>query len=114
MMVLIVDDCEKMRTVIRTYISDISTDIVECCDGSEALEAYRLHRPDIVLMDIKMTRMDGLAATSQIMQNFPESRVIIVSQWDDAPIREAARLVGAETIVNKADLLPLRSLLAAV
>ena len=84
MKVLIVDDCEKMRTVIRTYISDISTDIVECCDGSEALEAYR------------------------------ESRVIIVSQWDDVPIREAARLVGAETIVNKADLLPLRSLLATV
>ena len=114
MKILIVDDSEPMRTMIRTYISDLSTEVVECCDGSEALEAYREHRPDIVLMDIKMTRMDGLAATSQIIQYFPETRVVIVSQWDDAPIREAARLAGAETIVSKADLFPLRSILATV
>jgi len=114
MKILIVDDSEPMRTMIRTYISDLSTEVVECCDGSEALEAYREHRPDIVLMDIKMTRMDGLAATSQIIQYFPETRVVIVSQWDDAPIREAARLAGAETIVSKADLFPLRGILATV
>jgi len=114
MKVLIVDDSQPMRAMIRTFIEDFSTDIVECCDGSDALEAYREHRPDIVLMDIKMSRMDGLEATSQIIQSFPETRVVIVSQWDDAPIREAARIAGAETIVSKADLFPLRSILAAV
>jgi len=117
MKILIVDDSAPMRTLIRTYISDFSTEVtevIERCDGSEALEAYRVHRPDIVLMDIKMTRMDGLTATSQIIQYFPETRVVIVSQWDDAPIREAARLAGAETIVSKSDLFPLRSILATV
>jgi len=114
MNVLIVDDSGPMRAMIRTYISDFSTEVVECRDGSEALDAYRAHQPDIVLMDIKMTRMDGLEATSQIIQHFPEARIVIVSQWDDAPIREAARLAGAETIVSKADLFPLRGILAAV
>jgi DNA-binding NarL/FixJ family response regulator len=114
MKVLIVDDSQSMRAMIRTFIAGFSTDVVECCDGSEALDAYREHRPDIVLMDIKMKRMDGLAATSQIIQSFPETRVVIVSQWDDAPIREASRIAGAETIVSKSDLFPLLSILATV
>lgn len=114
MKILIVDDNERMRQMIRTFIADLTSDIVECSDGSEALDAYRKHRPDIVLMDLKMARMDGLAATSQILQSFPETRIVIVSQWDDAPFREAARLAGAETIVSKADLLPLRGILATV
>ena len=114
MKIMIVDDSERMRQMIRTFIADISSDIVECEDGSEALEAYRMHRPDVVLMDLKMARMDGLAATSQILESFPHTRIVIVSQWDDAPFREAARRAGAETIVSKSDLLPLRSILATV
>ena len=112
MKIMIVDDNERMRHMIRTFISDLSSDIVECEDGSEALDAYRTHRPDVVLMDLKMARMDGLAATSQILESFPRTRIVIVSQWDDAPLREAARRAGAETIVSKSDLLPLRGILA--
>ncbi len=114
MKILIVDDSERMRQMIRTFIADLSSDIVECSDGSEALEAYRAHRPDFVLMDLKMSGMDGLSATSQIIHSFPETRIVIVSQWDDGPFREAARQAGAETIVSKADLLPLRNILATV
>jgi CheY-like chemotaxis protein len=114
MKIMIVDDSERMRQMIRTFISDFSSDIVECEDGSEALEAYRAHRPDLVLMDLKMARMDGLTATSQIRESFPKCRIVIVSQWDDTAFREAARRAGAETIVSKADLLPLRSILATV
>lgn len=114
MKILIVDDSERMREMIRTFIGDLTSDIVECEDGSEALEAYRTHRPDLVLMDLKMARMDGLTATSQILESFPHTRIIIVSQWDDALFREAARLAGAETVVSKSDLLPLRDILATV
>jgi len=114
MKILIVDDSERMRQMIRTFIADISTEIVECDDGSEALAAYREHRPDIVLMDLKMARMDGFAATSQIIRYFPETRIVIVSQWDGAQFREAARLAGAEAMVSKSDLLPLRGILATV
>ena len=114
MKIMIVDDCERMRKMIRTFVADLTSDIVECSDGSEALEAYRTHRPDLVLMDVKMTRMNGLAATSQILESFPHTRIVIVSQWDDAPFRAAARRAGAEAIVSKSDLLPLRSILATL
>ena len=114
MKIMIVDDSERMRQMIRTFIADLSPDIVECEDGAEALETYRTHRPDLVLMDVKMTRMDGLAATSQILESFPNTRIVIVSQWDDVPFRAAARRAGAEAIVSKSDLLPLRSILATI
>jgi CheY-like chemotaxis protein len=111
MKVLIVEDSEPMRRMIKTFIGDLVEDTVECSDGSEALAAYREHQPDLVLMDLKMAGMDGLAATKQIMECFPEARIVIVSQWEDKALREAARSAGAEAYVGKTDLLPLRGIL---
>lgn len=112
MRVLIVDDSEPMRRMIKTYLADLIGEAFECDDGSEALTAYRRHLPDLVLMDLKMTKTDGLEATRQIMEFFPQARIVIVSQWDEAPMREAARSAGAEAYVGKSDLLPLRRILA--
>ena len=113
MKLLIVDDSEPMRRMIKAIIADQVHEIFECDGGSGALAAYREHQPDFVLMDLKMARMDGLAATRQIRQFFPAARIVIVSQWDDAALREEARRAGAENYVSKSDLLPLRPILTA-
>ena len=113
MKVLIVDDNEPMRRTIKSFVSDLVQEIIECSDGSEALAAYRENQPHIVLMDIKMAKLDGLAATRQIKQVYPQARIVIVSQWDNPAMREAARLAGAEDYVAKSDLSPLRRILAA-
>jgi two-component system, chemotaxis family, chemotaxis protein CheY len=112
MNVLIVDDSEPMRRMIKNYIDGLTDDVFECSDGSEALDAFREHRPDVVLMDLMMSRLDGLAATRQIRQFCPEARIVIVTQWADAAVCEAARSAGAEASVSKADLLPLRRILS--
>ena len=111
MKVLIVDDSEPMRRMIKTFIDDLVEDIIECSDGSEALAAYREHQPDLVLMDLKMDGMDGLAAISQIREFFPEAKIVMVSQWEDKALRDAARTAGAEAYVGKSDLQPLRRIL---
>ena len=112
MRVLIVDDSEPMREMIKIYLDDLIEQSFECDDGSEALAAYRKHQPDVVLMDLKMARMDGLDATRQIRELFPHARIVIVSQWNDAAMRQAALSAGAEAYVGKSDLLPLRQILA--
>ena len=111
MRVLIVDDSEPMRRMINTFIADLTSEIFECTDGSEALEAYSQHQPDLILMDVKMNTMDGLEATKQIKQIYPLARIVIVSQWEDAGLLAAAQRVGAEAYVGKSNLAPLRRIL---
>jgi two-component system chemotaxis response regulator CheY len=72
MTILIVEDSEPMRQMIKQLVGDLTEAFTECCDGAQALEAYRQHRPDWVLMDIKMKEMDGLMATRQIKGAFPQ------------------------------------------
>jgi two-component system, chemotaxis family, chemotaxis protein CheY len=109
---LIVDDNAEMRNLIRTLVSDLFVCIHECTDGAEALTAYAEHRPDWVLMDIKMAAVDGFVATRQIKAVFPGANILIVTDYDDLRLRESARLVGARHYVTKENLLEVRRILS--
>ena len=111
MKILLVENSEPMRRMIKTFVADLVQEVIERSDGSEALAAYREHQPDLVVMDLKMTTMDGFAATRQIRECYPDARIVIVSQWDDAALRAQARSAGAEDYVGKSDLQPLRRIL---
>lgn len=112
MPILIVEDNVPMRQMIKELLGDLTEAFTECGDGAQALEAYRQYRPDWVLMDIKMKEMDGLLATRQIKAAFPEARVVIVTGFDDAKLREAALSAGACAYVSKGNLLELRQILS--
>ena len=111
MKLLIVEDNEQMRCLIKCLVSNVAETVCECTDGSQALAAYRLHRPDWVLMDIKMAQTDGITATHEITTVFPAARILVVTDYDDAELREAAREAGARGYVVKDNLLTLRHLL---
>lgn len=111
MKLLIVDDHSAMRRMIGKVVSDMASDIEECGDGAEALAAYKRCRPDWVLMDIEMSRMDGITATREILLSFPSAKVVIVSKHDDEETQEAARKAGACGYVLKENLIAIRELL---
>ena len=111
MKLLIVEDSAQMRRMMKSLVSDLATELYECADGAEALSAYREHRPDWVLMDIKMGEVDGLEATREIISAFPEARICIVTNYDDDELREAARKSGACDYVLKDQLLEVRRIL---
>lgn len=111
MSLLIVDDNASMRAMIRMMVSDLATSIHECEDGADALALYTEHRPEWVLMDIKMAEVDGLTATRQIKEVYPEANVMIVTDYDDERMRRAAQNAGAREYVLKEDLLEVRRIL---
>lgn len=109
--ILIVDDNPAVRTMTRFYLQDIANEIRECEDGADAFIAYSDFQPDWVLMDWQMTRMDGLSATRQIKFGFPDAKIVMVTNYDDAELRTAANEAGVCGFVSKDDLMSLRELL---
>ena len=108
---MIVDDHEEIRRMIINFIDDLADEWIECSSGGEAVSVYSKHRPDFVLMDLRMAGMDGLEATRRITTDFPNAKIVIVSQWDSPELREDASLAGACGYINKCDLQPLCALL---
>jgi NarL family two-component system response regulator LiaR len=111
MKLLIVEDNADMRRLITGLVCDLAETIDECSDGADALATYVECRPDWVLMDIKMARLDGIAATRQIIAAFPEAQIVIVTDYSDAKLRAEATAAGACAYVIKEDLLALRKIL---
>ena len=112
MRVLIVEDSNLMRALIRRVLRDVASEISECCDGAEALVAYKEFNPDWVLMDIKMNRVDGIAATREIKAVFPDARILIVTDYNDPALRDAALIAGACGYVLKENLFDVRRFLS--
>lgn len=101
--ILIADDHAIVRAGIRALLQ-LNSDFVivgEAADGHEALAQARALQPDVVLMDIGMPGMDGLAATHEIVQACPKSRVIILTQHENREYVVPALKVGAAGYVLK-------------
>ncbi len=110
--ILIVEDNADMRQILRLMISDLG-EVFECSKGIEAFSAYDKHRPDWVLMDIKLGGVNGIAATSEIKAVWPEARIVMVTIYSDVELREAALKAGACGYVLKDELHVMRDIMIA-
>jgi DNA-binding NarL/FixJ family response regulator len=106
--VLIVDDQRLLREGFRKLIElEPNLEVVGMAgDGEEALTTVeRLHAerkvPDVVLMDVRMPRMDGIAATRVFKERWPDSRVVILTTFDDQELIQAGLQAGALGYVLK-------------
>lgn len=83
--VLLVDDQALFREGLATLLMvwDDLTIVGEAANGEEAITAAQAHRPDVILMDLRMPVLDGVAATRRLRELLPESRVIVLTTFDD-------------------------------
>jgi DNA-binding NarL/FixJ family response regulator len=95
--VLLVDDQELVRTGLRRILDpDDGFEIVgECEDGDEVIEAVQRARPDVVLMDIRMKRVDGAEATRRLSEHNGAPPVLVLTTFDDDEVLSAALRAGA-------------------
>ena len=78
--------------------------IDEAKDGQETIELTRLQRPDLVLMDVRMPKVNGLEATRTIKEELPTTKVLIVSAYEDPLLVSEAVRAGADGYVLKLSL----------
>lgn len=101
--VLVVDDHALLRTGVANIINqerDLEV-VAEAQDGQAAVEAYRQHRPDVTLMDLRMPVMEGVEAVRQIRALDPQARVVVLTTYDaDEDIARALE-AGAKAYILK-------------
>jgi two-component system, NarL family, response regulator DegU len=104
--VLAVDDSPAFLSTLCSFLEgDPVFEIVATVqNGEEALSAVERWHPQVVLMDLQMPRMNGLEATVELHQHYPELTVIILTAHDLPTLREACIKHGAYGFVTKAKL----------
>jgi two-component system, cell cycle response regulator DivK len=101
--VLVVEDYEDMSLALRLALEGSGYHILEASDGAKAVEVAERERPEIILMDLSLPVMDGLAATERIRSN-PELRdtiIVAVTAHNDQDYRARALAAGCNAFVSK-------------
>jgi DNA-binding NarL/FixJ family response regulator len=101
--VVFADDHQVMRQgLIKLIAGQPNIEVVgEAANGEEAVELARQLRPDVIVMDVSMPKMDGIEATRRIKSELPEVRVIGLSMFKDEQLARTMRQAGAETFLSK-------------
>jgi two-component system, NarL family, nitrate/nitrite response regulator NarL len=106
--VLVVDDHELIRRNIRRLLaSETDFDLIgEASTGREAIQQSREHQPDVILLDISLPELNGLAALPFIRQAAPNARVLMVTNQDDLDFARASFAGGACGFLPKSEIWP--------
>ena len=116
--VLIADDQELIRSGFRLILEAHGLNVVgEAADGAQAVELAHTQQPDVILMDVRMPRMDGIEATRQVARDLPEVKVLVLTTFDlDEYVYDALRAGASGFLlkdVGRADLVTAVNVVAA-
>ena|SRR5215467_3077 len=101
--VLVVDDFRMWRTKVCSIVQKKAElrIVAEARDGAEAIEKAEQLKPDLILLDIGLPKMNGIDAALQISAVSPDSKIVFVSQDSDPEVKQAALGTGASGYVHK-------------
>ena len=99
--ILVVDDEDALRTVLSGELSSSGYDITTASDGDEAISIIQNKKFDLILLDIKMPKVDGFEVLKFIKKHFPKLRVIMLTGFADLKNAIESKKHGAEDFVSK-------------
>lgn len=103
MNLIVVDDDKLVVSSLKTILeSDPNIKVVATgCNGKEAIDLYKLHHPDILLMDIRMSEMDGLTAGKIIIENHADAKILFLTTFVDDEYIISALRIGVKGYILK-------------
>ena len=99
--ILVVDDEELIRNLVVTFLSRLGHSCFTAFDGVDALNKMKEKRIDVVITDVKMPNMDGITLTSEILRQYPECPVMVMTAFDEEYTAGTAISVGAREFIKK-------------
>jgi DNA-binding NarL/FixJ family response regulator len=102
MRIVVVDDHDSVRKILAAILSEYGLEVIAVCsNGREGVDVARDLEPDAVVMDVRMPVLDGIAATREIKQVSPKTRVVLLTAYEEDDLRTAALAAGADDFVLK-------------
>ena len=101
--ILLVDDHAVVRSGLSKFLmvnKDLEL-VAEASDGAEAVQMAGLHKPDVILMDLMMPGMDGITATREIHQKYPQIKIIALTSFSEQNMVQGALQAGAYGYLQK-------------
>lgn len=114
---LLVDDEPDMRMVMRMVIEadDIGVSVCgEAQDGEEAVAAAENLRPNVVVIDVRMPHLDGLAAAARILAAHPGQRIILCTAYFDRELNRQATEMGIRACIPKTEIVDITTVIKRV
>ena len=105
MKIIIVDDDYLVVNSLKTIViaSDIEV-LAEGYNGEEAVHLYKKHMPDLILMDIRMDKMNGLEATREILKADPDAKILLITTFQDDEYISQALSLGCKGYILKQNI----------
>ena len=100
--ILVVDDFEDTRLLLRTWLQKKGYRVIEAENGQQAIDEATSNQPDLIIMDVEMPELDGLSATRQIrtLANSEELPIVVVSAYGADQFRDDALAAGCNEYVS--------------
>ena len=102
--IMVVDDEKQTRMMLRQMLERAHYEVIEAANGSEAIQAFRKHPPDLIIMDLIMPRQEGIETIVEMRSEFPYVKIIAMSgggRIGPGPYLELAAKLGASRTLSK-------------
>jgi DNA-binding NarL/FixJ family response regulator len=104
--VLLIDDGDAVRDVIRTFLENHGIHVCgEAADGIDAIEKAKALRPDLIILDLAMPRMNGMEAASVLSRIMPRVPIVLLTIYGDFMGSALAAATGIRAVISKTDSL---------
>lgn len=102
--ILVIDDGDSVRDVIRIFLEHAGFEVCgEAADGVEAIEQAKKLKPDLIVLDLAMPRMNGAEAASILSATMPDVPIVLLTLYQNVLGDALASAVGVKAIIDKSD-----------